>query len=375
MRLAKSAFPNALLFPFFAPRRRKPSVPYKRTAIVKLGKLGDGVLALGAIKTLVAHFGGEHCVIVASPYTLDLFSAEFPSVEILVVTTNHSTLRRTVVDLHRHRKHPLFRSGVENLVTLQHHRTLHDDVMISAIPSSFAWGLKNSALGVFEQRDQIAKANFVFDNITLNPTGSDEICRELSSHSALVSVVIDCPISPEQLRPRIHVNESADSNAIGLAPFSGSALRDIPIALLVAACKRAQALALEVRIWTPSVTEPRAASLATHLASVSRAKVTLVQTTTTSDLVRAIAKAKVVIAAESAPAHLAAALDKPLLAVIGGGHFGWFAPWTTSGRQRWIFSRQSCYACNWRCIHPSAICITQIEEARFLGMLEDTLAS
>lgn len=375
MSLAASAIPNALLYPILARRRRASAAPYKRAAIIKLGKLGDGVLALGAIRTLVEHFGSQHCVIVASPYAVDLFSSEFPSVETLTVTTNHSTLRRSLVDLYRHRGHPLFRSGVETLVSLQHHRTLHDDVIASSIPSSFAWGLGNSELGIDGLRDQIASAAFSFDNRTPEPPKDGAICRELSLHSCLLSAVLERPVSAGDLRPQIVVEELNPLPVIGLAPFSGSALRDIPMPLLISGCRKAQSIGFDVHIWTPSPDDPRAASLAAQLGRASRARVTLIHTRTTADLLLAISKVSLSVAAESGPAHLATALNLPLVAILGGGHFGWFAPWARSGRQQWLFSRQPCYSCNWQCIHPEPICITQIEEVAFLRAMDEALAA
>src|SRR5471030_1199024 len=120
MRLGWSAFPNVLIYPVFV-RRRTPARPSKRAAIIKLGKLGDAVLALGAIRALLHHFGPENCTVISSPYAKDLITSVFPDVEVLTVTTNHSTLRRTLVDLFRHRGHPVFQEGVDELVSLQHH--------------------------------------------------------------------------------------------------------------------------------------------------------------------------------------------------------------------------------------------------------------
>ena len=375
MSLARSAVPNALLYPFLSRRRRRPVSPYQRAAIFKLGKLGDAVLALGAIRTLVEHFGPRHCALVCSPYSVDLMASEFPSVERLTVTTNHSTLRRTLSDLRRHRDHPLFRRGVENLVSLQHHRTIHDDTIISAVPAARSWGLANSALGVAEQRDQIVTTAYPFDIVAPEPDEISGVCRELALHSSLLSAILGRAIAPLDLRPRIGAGESAPLPAIGLAPFSGSALRDLPMPLLVSACEKARLLGLSVHLWSASPADPRVTGIAAGLNRASQADVAIVHTRTTAELIRAISCVRLAVAAESAPAHIAAALDRPLLAVLGGGHFGWFAPWATSGRQRWIFSRQPCYSCNWRCIHPEPICITQIADSAFRRAMDEALAA
>jgi ADP-heptose:LPS heptosyltransferase len=372
MRLGWSALPNALLYPVFV-RRRTPKRPGKRAAIIKLGKLGDSVLALGAIRSLLDQFGPENCTIISSPFARDLIASVFPSVEVLTVTTNHSTLRRTLVDLYRHRSHPVFRKGVDELVSLQHHRTLHDDLITSAIPARRAWGLANSELGAAGLRDQLVNSSLRFDNITPVPPQDRAICRELSLHGALVSEVLGRKVSAESLRPQIRSEAAAPQPVLGLAPFSGSVLRDIPLRLLEGACRSAQALGYEVHVWAPSREDARTVALVEHLRNATPALVRIVQTPTTSDLVLAISTSQLVVAAESAPAHIATALNRPLVAILGGGHFGWFAPWVSSRRQQWLYAPQVCFSCNWNCVHAEPICITRIRDEDFQKAISTVL--
>jgi ADP-heptose:LPS heptosyltransferase len=69
-------------------------------------------------------------------------------------------------------------------------------------------------------------------------------------------------------------------------------------------------------------------------------------------------QSELVFATESALAHLSVALRKPTVAILGGGHYGLFAPWGTSAAPvHWIKNQVDCYGCNWSCIQPRAICI------------------
>jgi ADP-heptose:LPS heptosyltransferase len=77
-------------------------------------------------------------------------------------------------------------------------------------------------------------------------------------------------------------------------------------------------------------------------------------------LITTIACADLVLAPDSAPAHLATALDIPGVFLLGGGHFGMFAPWGQSGRQTWLWHETDCYHCQWHCRHPEAYCLTHI---------------
>src|SRR5438552_3873027 len=74
-----------------------------RVAIVKLDRLGDFVLALGAIKLLVRHFGPERCVLIVSSAAAALAQREFPDVErmILPASQGHG---RALIAAWRHRR-------------------------------------------------------------------------------------------------------------------------------------------------------------------------------------------------------------------------------------------------------------------------------
>src|SRR5207302_9318528 len=73
-----------------------------------------------------------------------------------------------------------------------------------------------------------------------------------------------------------------------------------------------------------------------------------------------VARARCIFSMDSAAAHIATALDKPGVFILGGGHFGYFAPWARSARQRWVFNRMNCYGCDWQCRHAYVKCIHDI---------------
>jgi glycosyltransferase involved in cell wall biosynthesis/ADP-heptose:LPS heptosyltransferase/predicted SAM-dependent methyltransferase/MoaA/NifB/PqqE/SkfB family radical SAM enzyme len=62
---------------------------------------------------------------------------------------------------------------------------------------------------------------------------------------------------------------------------------------------------------------------------------------------------------DSAPAHIAAAVDCPQVIITGGGHFGRFFP--DSPKTTLVYNTTDCYGCNWRCKHGQDIrCINTI---------------
>jgi ADP-heptose:LPS heptosyltransferase len=74
------------------------------------------------------------------------------------------------------------------------------------------------------------------------------------------------------------------------------------------------------------------------------------------EYVEAIAVSKLVICNDSAAYHIAMALNKKVLCFLGGGHYGWFAPYPVSeyrSQKAIVLSvPMECYWCNWNCKFP-----------------------
>ncbi|WP_321493266.1 glycosyltransferase family 9 protein [uncultured Desulfobacter sp.] len=65
-----------------------------------------------------------------------------------------------------------------------------------------------------------------------------------------------------------------------------------------------------------------------------------------------------VVCSESAPMHIACALNTPNVVLLGGGHFGRFAPYHSSTIA--VSSFRPCYNCNWLCQYNNFPCVQQI---------------
>lgn len=76
--------------------------------------------------------------------------------------------------------------------------------------------------------------------------------------------------------------------------------------------------------------------------------------------VGSMAAAGCVLSMESAAAHIACALGKAGVFLIGGGHFGAFAPWTTRPNQVWLTNELPCFGCDWNCVRSTPECITHV---------------
>ena len=71
------------------------------------------------------------------------------------------------------------------------------------------------------------------------------------------------------------------------------------------------------------------------------------------EYIEIIAGASVVICNESSAYHIAVARNKPVLCLVGGGHYGLFAPYPKSAKNAassYIVTKQmNCFGCNWKC--------------------------
>ena len=94
-----------------------------------------------------------------------------------------------------------------------------------------------------------------------------------------------------------------------------------------------------------------------------------VSTPTAAALVDAMASADAILCHDSLPAHLAAALGKPVVAIFGSGEPDWFAPW--HNRER-VVQRRVCplHPCIDRCGMDRYICVESVAASDVLRQLE-----
>ena len=99
----------------------------------------------------------------------------------------------------------------------------------------------------------------------------------------------------------------------------------------------------------------------------------LAGTTTTGQMVEGLRRADAVLAVDAAPLHLATALRRPVVGVMGGGHYGRFYPWGEP-HLTWVANRtMDCYWCNWRCRYETTRCVVEIPPSLIANRLRDAL--
>lgn len=370
--MRKAAFFNWLAYRSVAKSRIRVAAPRWRVGIYKVDRLGDFVLSLGAIRRIVEAAGVGNCVLFHSAAAAGLAAREFPDlarVELPELDGKLWVTRRRLADS---RLRAQIGGGVEQLLSLRHFRVLFDAVALQAIPAREVWCVGNSP--VFSLQDELVRRPFGGDVVVPRPAGWEqgENCEDLACHRALLEAW-DRPVRIEELRPRLAGRTNRREDILALAPFGSHRIRDLPFGGVAACCAHARrAHGLTPVLLAPPNSVSQYEAFARSLAGAGVTAEVRV-TATVGDLVDTLAASAAVVTTETATAHLAAALDLPMLCTVGGGHFGLFAPWRHSERQQWLSHALPCFNCGWKCPHPEPYCITRVTAEQMVSALDRVL--
>lgn len=327
---------------------------HHRLVIVKLDRLGDAVLSLAAIRLLLAEFGTADSLLIVSTVAEPLFRREFPNVELQVMPPFSERFWPDFVQtLARHA--PQLRAiDTDHLVILRHQ------------PSDYL-----HAITRLMQARQVhsTEGGKLLERVCLSyPPGSrvpypehrpEGACLELEAHRRVVQRVLSRPVALHDTLPVLPASGAAAAGLL-VCPVTGSAIRQYPPASLAraAALFLQSAPGLSVTFCLPPGADRAPWEQAVREAGIAPAA--WLQPRDLAELLQAISRAQLVLAPDSAPAHLATAMNKPGVFLLGGGQHGMFAPWQRSPRQVWLQHPMECYHCQWSCIHPEPFCMTHI---------------
>jgi ADP-heptose:LPS heptosyltransferase len=104
-----------------------------------------------------------------------------------------------------------------------------------------------------------------------------------------------------------------------------------------------------------------------------RSVTNLAGATTVAQLVEGLRRADAVLSVDAAPLHIATALRRPVVGILGGGHFGRFFPWGDPATT-WVANQpMDCYWCKWRCRYETPRCIEEIPPTSIADPLRSAL--
>jgi len=347
----------------------------KRLGIFKADGIGDFVLSSEAIRQLIAVHGANNVCLIVSEQVHSLAAALFPEVTILPVVPGHASLRDKVAGLGRLRS-AVRALAYDEVVCLRHYRTAYEQTILRSLHTDRLVLLSNqTTTGVGSTDCPTPKSFFFVSPETSAPSGGgNEVPREWSYHAAVLSVSLRRDVSPQSVQPDWDSRRKLRQDLAPfmlISPLAGSSIRDLPPNLVVTAAEEAQADGLKHFILTGS--KGQAEALHTYARTLASAlplcRIEMAHPADLSALVDLVAAAGVVLTAETSTAHIATALDQSALILIGGGHYGWFAPWRRSQKQVWLTNQLPCFDCNWRCPYSAPFCLTDIPTSRVKSAL------
>lgn len=340
-----------------------------RTAcIYKVDRIGDFVLATGAIHLLRAHFGPEQCRLIVSAEVASLAGAEFPDLPPWTIPSSAAGVWREMRPLRRRLEQEWAGETFTHLICLRHASSLYRDLSLSWIPADRWHGL-----GPRPTAASLHAGNRPEQPREYPPATATPWSRELLAHKIILERLLGREVSWDEIRPRLNHVRPAAGSAVVFCPFGGEAIRDYPTASWLAAWRGAFPPGTEVRLLGPAGRHADLQSLATALRA-SGADVHVPGPMTLLEFVQQIAEARLILTVESAAAHLATALHQPAVVVTGGGHHGWFAPWGEGVRQRWVQHPLPCFGCNWDCTRPAVECLRDLPPAAVAAALRQIVS-
>jgi ADP-heptose:LPS heptosyltransferase len=85
--------------------------------------------------------------------------------------------------------------------------------------------------------------------------------------------------------------------------------------------------------------------------------------TSVREMIECLNRCDLVLSQDNASLHVATALRKPVVGIVGGGLFGRFYPWGDEGSRRVVHKPMDCFGCHWACKFETIRCLQEIPPA------------
>lgn len=338
--------------------------PNYRAVIYKPERLGDFFLAVPSIRALVSHWDPERVALIVSPECFALADEEFPGLAKFSLPLRLGLGGWNIAQALSIRR-SLAQYSCDHLVCLRHHRQPLSSAALGWIPAQHRWGTDGHPWMLPAIR--IAEGGLLDRSKQYPWPGPHGLPSELQAHADVIAHVTGTPVQASDLLPRlgaIHASRRRDERPIlAIAPWASSKIKSLTPDLLGSIVKRlASRSDFNILIIADSKQHSAQEAMCSHLGAILPARdITPARTTTLAELRVAIGGASAVLTADSFPAHLATAMDKPVAVLATGALPGVFGPWSHSPKQRWFTHETGCWGCGWHCVHRQPNCLLDIQ--------------
>lgn len=307
--------------------------------VIKTDRIGDFVLAIGAIRYIALRHKGQRKLLVVAPQLVEFAKTQFEDWDIIGIPLPPDWGMRKLHKAAWVLPPLLLRKSSTQTINLR-----QGDCLGQRLLSAIISGDRGIEI-MFRKRSGMSK-------------------HILEEHAELLSVLYKQIVPVAMLKPSI----SLDGKVIEvgqdllIAPFGTSPIRDLPISAAVEAARACIPNVFRRVIVVGTTDQLSRLEVVARKFRDAGLDTAIELPTSLSALCDRIVSSKLVLAVESGVAHIAVALDAPVVAIIGGGHYGRFGPWVSSERQVWITKRLPCFNCDWRCSRPQVECIQNVSK-------------
>lgn len=352
VRSALTAIRTALLFSLDSCCLILPTRINETVVVLRLDAIGDFFLWMQSGAVEISEFaasGGRHSVLVANSAWADYARSTGLWDEVISVSPVR-LMRHPLYRLAILRK--IRRLGAAVLIQPRHARVFLQEDAIARIS-----GCQNriGSAGTFINSTQILRAlgNRYYDHLVTVAEGRE--IHELERNSAFVMSVVERTATRFVFE---HGQVGRGRPTISVAVGAGQVGRVWPV-------KNFVQLIEHIRIAFPkyeivligSVGDQKRAEAIEAI--VGPGLINIVGSTSLSEMVEMIARSQLVISNDSSAFHIAMAVGSNALCFLGGGHFGWYAPYpasyTVSSKVTVLYEPMECFWCNWHCKYPRAV--------------------
>jgi len=349
--------------PLFAGKSRTQicSVIYKPDAI------GDFLLSSGVISTLINQTN-DKWILFCSPEVQALATLIFPDLECKVLTgTNQHASKafwkklRPIYDFRKSYQ-------VKHMVCLKHALTGVDHIALNWLDPEISSGTVHSPI---KPSTPASFASYHFTHPIPYTSQRKKYPLEIQAHLDVSNIFCKHPITEKEARPFLPVDTEGSKNnpILMIFPATRSALRNYSYDQLAEAVNDFLIKYPKFSIHLSGTPNQEQDLLKFKNMLTPTVNIIIVFPNSIIEAAKQIGKATIVVGMESAPTHIATTLNKPTIAILGGGHFNHFAPWGNPKRQIWLHHQLPCYQCNWSCKFSEPFCITRIDKNSILDHL------
>jgi ADP-heptose:LPS heptosyltransferase len=296
--------------------RGAPPGPRKNrhaACLFALGRIGDFVLMLSALRLLIRGFGPADCVVVVPAGLSPLAAREFPDVTLITLPSDAPGLVRDILPIWWRERRNFSADAFEQRICLCHQRGLYYEVALS-------WIYAEKDVRLLPETYPTAPAN--------------GLSTELLAHWRLVETVLGHPVQPEEILPRFDSISPGNDGRLLVYPLSLDPARSVSMSHVTEVLQHWRKRSPAPIVFGAGPAEQIELERYANAARQAGLQNAMVESPVGIEgMVAHLARAGAVLAADSGAAHVAAALDKPLVLLMDDKIFGYANPWRRSPRQ------------------------------------------